>query len=75
MSERSEDGMLVFGPGCPQHPAESIVSVEWEPARAGGVLVTARYGCGHRHTQYSGSVPRAVRDTAMRLHRVAPAGE
>jgi hypothetical protein len=69
-----DEQMLRFGHGCPQHPGEAIERVECEPARAGGFLVTARYACGHRHTQYSATAPREVRDTSRRTHPVVPGG-
>jgi hypothetical protein len=73
MTERADAGLLLFGHGCPQHPGEAILRVEYEAARTGGFLVTARYACGHRHTQFAVTPPRVVRDTGMRLYPVMPA--
>jgi hypothetical protein len=73
MKERAEEGLLLFGHGCPQHPGEAILLVECEEAQTGGFLVTARYACGHRHTQFAAAPPRVVRDTEMRLYPVMPA--
>jgi hypothetical protein len=64
---------LVFGERCAQHAAEGIEQVTRRPVEwRGGQqwLVTARYGCGHRHTQHAPAAPLEVEDTAGRRYAV-----
>jgi hypothetical protein len=66
---------LVFGHACPQHPSSEIAQTTCHRVKSRdfpGWLVTARYVCGHRHTQYTSSLPRRVSDTLKREHPILP---
>jgi hypothetical protein len=67
---------LVFGHACPQHPSSEIAQATCHPVTSGqvqGWLVTVRYACSHRQTQFTKAQPSRVSDTLDREHPVIPA--